>query len=107
MQKKTFGFLKIRWRYNSRIAAYLKVNAIVLYPFVFVKHPAASVQLTNHELEHVLQMRREGVVKFYIKYLWFYFKNLRKYKNSYLAYWHIPYEVEARAAETKQDSGSS
>ncbi len=92
--------MKIRWRYNSRIAARLKVNAIVLYPFILVKHPTASPQLTAHELEHVLQMRREGVLKFYAKYLWFYFKGLLRYRNSYLAYYNIPYEVEARAAET-------
>lgn len=95
--------LKIRWRYNSRLATRLKVNAIVLYPFVFVKHPTASPQLTAHELEHVSQMRREGVLKFYSKYLWFYAQGLLRYRDSYLAYWNIPYEVEARAAETSRD----
>lgn len=91
--------MKIRWRYNSRIATRLKVNAIVLYPFVFVKHPTASPELTAHELEHVEQIRREGVVKFYVKYLYFYYKNLWKYRNGFKAYWNIPYEIEARAAE--------
>ncbi len=75
----------------------------MLYPFIFVKHPAASPQLTAHELEHVLQMRRDGVVWFYTKYLWFYFVNLRKYKNSHIAYLNIPYEIEARAAENRPE----
>lgn len=94
--------MRIRWRYNSRLAAFLKVNAIVLYPFVFVKHATSSPKLTNHELEHVSQMRREGVIRFYAKYLWYYFKGLLRYRNSYLAYYNIPYEAEARAAEMKK-----
>lgn len=99
MKVRKKSAMKIRWCYNSRIAARLNVNAIVLYPFVFVKHPAASPELTAHELEHVVQIEREGVIKFYAKYLWFYYKNLWHYRNGFKAYWNIPYEVEARAAE--------
>lgn len=91
--------MKIRWRYNSKFAELLKVNAIVMYPFVFVTKASASQALIAHELEHVAQIRREGLVKFYMKYLWFYFRNLRIYKNSFKAYYNIPYEIEARAAE--------
>lgn len=52
-----------------------------------------------HELAHIAQIRREGILTFYSKYLWYYFKNLRRYRNSHQAYLNIPYEIEAREAE--------
>lgn len=47
-----------------------------------------------HELEHVRQIEREGLIKFYVKYLWY---NIRYgYRNN-------PYEVAARRAENAMD----
>ena len=70
-----------------------------MYPFIFIKLAEASSTLIAHELKHVEQIQREGVLKYYLKYLWFYFQNLRRYRNHHQAYWNIPYEIEARAAE--------
>lgn len=46
-------------------------------------------KLEAHELEHLAQIKREGVIKFCLKYLWYLIRY--GYKNN-------PYEVEARKA---------
>lgn len=57
--------------------------------------------LIVHEIAHVLQYQREGFLRFLLKYLNDYWKNLRKKKDwsaiSRLeAYREIPFEIEAR-----------
>lgn len=47
-----------------------------------------------HELQHVLQYRRDGFVGFIYKYI----RNHIKY-----GYYNNPYEVEARAAEQNEE----
>lgn len=64
--------------------------AIYLYPTRL--HDAA---LIRHEMKHVEQMRREGVVKFFLLYLWW---SLR------YGYRDNPYEQQARAAEAGWDT---
>ena len=47
--------------------------------------------LIRHELQHIAQIERDGIVAFSAKYLWW----LARY-----GYVNNPYEIEARAAET-------
>lgn len=47
----------------------------------------------KHEAKHIEQAKKEGIIKFYIKYLWFCIR---------YGYTNNPYEVEARAAEKEQ-----
>jgi hypothetical protein len=42
--------------------------------------------LFRHELQHVYQVKREGWLKFYLKYLWY---------SARFGYKKIPYELEA------------
>ena len=49
-------------------------------------------RLLRHERKHLEQIEREGRLLFAIKYSWW---TLR------YGYWNNPYEVEARAAESK------
>ena len=60
----------------------------VLYPFVLFK--AEKVDVTDaifkHEMHHVHDMRRMGVLKWYVTYLWLAIR--RGYRNH-------PYEKEA------------
>ena len=87
--------MKIRLIRNSRLAKFLNVDGIVLYPFIFCSEKKPSVKIINHELIHILQVRRDGVIRFYFNYLKEYIqfrKNGFKHREAYLA---ISYEVEA------------
>lgn len=46
--------------------------------------------LLAHEKKHIEQMKREGKVKYLIKYHYYWIKS---------GYWNNPYEIEARQAE--------
>lgn len=62
--------------------------------------------LAAHEIAHTLQYKREGFIKFLYKYQKSYRQNLRKSGKwdsdaKFLAYFEIPFEVEAREAAEK------
>jgi hypothetical protein len=87
--------LKITLVKNSKFARLLKVDGIVLFPFIFFSETRPSIKTINHELIHILQVRREGSIRFYFNYLKEYWQfRLKGYSHteSYLA---ISYEVEA------------
>jgi hypothetical protein len=63
----------------------LNVKGIVLFPFVFVDNKN-NKRLVNHELIHIEQIKDCGFLKFYLIYLY------KWYKVGYL---RIPFEIEA------------
>lgn len=73
----------------------LKIEGIVLYPFIFFAAKDPHAVLDNHERIHCDQIRRDGVIVFYTRYLWEYFMNRRKGMNRDQAYRAISYEKEA------------
>jgi hypothetical protein len=84
--------MKIRLRYRVWFLRKSWINGITIYPFIFFKQRKEDIsdRLFRHELEHIYQVRREGWLKFYIKYLYYQIR---------LGYRNIPYEVEARAVQ--------
>lgn len=87
--------MKIRLVRKSFLPKILKVEAIALYPFMFFADERPSVKTINHELIHILQVRRDGFIRFYFNYLKEYFIFRKKgfaHREAYLA---ISYEVEA------------
>ena len=80
---------------NSRLAKILKVNGIVLYPFVFLAPKEPDIYLMNHELIHLAQIKRVGVLKFYFTYLREYLYHRSQKLNHDQAYRAISYEREA------------
>ena len=72
----------------------LWAQGMVIYPFVIIRPRVCSETLFRHELEHCYQIQREGVIKFYLSYVW---KLIRHtgYKNH-------PDEVEAYQAQNKK-----
>lgn len=80
---------------NCKFLKPLKINAIVLYPFVLYcdKHP--SEDLIIHEQTHLTQIKRDGVLQFYFRYLKEYFSGRKQGLNHYEAYRNISYEREA------------
>jgi hypothetical protein len=68
------------------------IRGIVIWPTVYLAPPAHAVspELLKHELTHVYQIMRDGVLLFYLKYFWY---RLR------FGYHDHPYEVEAHEAQ--------
>jgi hypothetical protein len=63
---------------------------IVLYPWILFREEKGQVsdELFRHELEHVYQISRTGVLRFYVRWLIYTCKH---------GYFNNPFEVEARA----------
>lgn len=80
---------------NCRFLRVLKINAIVLYPFVLYCDPEPSEEITKHEEVHLNQIRRLGMLKFYWQYLWEYWQGRRRGLTHYQAYRNISFEREA------------
>lgn len=59
------------------------------------RRAAANERLLRHELEHVAQWRRHGLIGFTVRYLGPYLRwRLRSYPH-WAAYRRIPFEIEA------------
>lgn len=71
--------------------------AITLPWGVYFKDPMhlCDASVINHEKIHIQQIEKNGIFKFYSLYVFYYLKNLIKFKNHNLAYLNIPFEVEA------------
>ncbi len=87
-------------KFNHWLPKMFKLWGISLYPYILYADSPKDIPLRilRHETCHWTQQRKDGL-RFYIKYLFFYFKNYLKYKNHNDAYLNIPYEIEARRAE--------
>lgn len=72
-----------------------KIQGMVLYPFILFESNSPDERLINHERIHVEQIKRDGVLRFYGRYLWEYFKGRLNKMNHDEAYRHISYEQEA------------
>lgn len=75
-----------------------KFSAIVLgrYMFTYYSKHTLPYEIYYHETVHQEQMSRDGVVKFYFKYIFDFVKLLFTSKFDFTwAYYHIPYEEEA------------
>ena len=94
---------KLRIKYNKKFLLKLfGAEAIVLYPYVLFRGSKESVseQTYLHEYEHVRQVRESGFFSFYVSYIIYNFAGLIRYRNCFDAYYYIPYEEEARLAES-------
>lgn len=80
---------------NSYLAKILRVNGIVLYPFVFLAPKNPDPYLINHESIHWDQIKRVGVLNFYYTYLKEYVSSRKQGMNHDQAYRAISFEKEA------------
>jgi hypothetical protein len=85
--------MKVREVYNSRLAKILGYN-ITLYPFIFY-YGIPDLSLKVHEWTHIMQIRKKGVIQFYISYLYYYIEGRMQGLGHHDAYMSIPYEQEA------------
>lgn len=80
---------------NSILAKLLKVNGIVLWPFIFLAPRDPDMVLINHELIHWKQIKDTGVIRFYFLYLREYLIGRKKGFSHDQAYRLISFEKEA------------
>lgn len=80
---------------NSKVAKALKVDGIVIYPFVLFSSPNPDQILIKHELVHVEQIKNLGILRFYSTYFKEYIRNRLKGQTHHQAYISISYEIEA------------
>jgi hypothetical protein len=71
------------------------VDAMTVWKWVLYSNKSPSPVLVNHERIHLEQIKRDGVIKFYWKYLFDYLRNRKLGMNHEDAYMSIPYEIEA------------
>ena len=76
--------------YDSKLAAFLGVVAFTFGRTIRIKKAFLSPHLLRHELQHVEQHVRYGLVGFFLRNAWY---------NLIRGYDRNPLEIEARAAE--------
>lgn len=88
--------MNVKVIYNSSVPPMLaNADGITLYPFIFIRFSESDERtpiLLKHELIHIEQIYRMGVIKFYLTYIWYWLR---------YGYRDNPYEVEAYNRETE------
>lgn len=93
--------MKVRVIYESRIpkllSIFINISGITLFPFIIYRNKEEEVpEITQrHEMIHIAQQRETWVIGFYLLYVFYWLKNVVKYKNTQVAYYNIPFEIEA------------
>lgn len=92
--------------YNHRLPVLLKTGAVTLRKTIYYKKSKEDVPewLRRHELVHIKQYAKYGVVGFLSIYSYHYLKGRINGKSHWGAYLDIPFEVEARKAERKKET---
>lgn len=80
---------------NARFLRWFGINGIVLWPFVLYADKEPPAEICNHESIHLDQIRRAGVVGFYVRYLREYLAGRRQGLGHHQAYRNISFEQEA------------
>jgi hypothetical protein len=78
---------------------YADRNTIYLQRGAYQPDTVAGLALLAHEITHCLQYAEHGTWRFRARYLAAYINNRRRGMPHAAAYWHIPFEVQARAVE--------
>jgi hypothetical protein len=78
--------------YADRATIYLQKGA-------YQPETVAGLALLAHEITHCWQYAEQGTWRFRVRYLAAYYRNRQRGMLHAAAYWHIPFEVQARAVE--------
>ena len=91
----------VRFRYPWWLRLFLMpgVAGVTLGRRIYLVDETRAERSIRHELAHVRQIARLGVLTFYWRWLREYVANRRRGLTSYQAYRQISFEVEAFAAE--------
>lgn len=93
--------MRLYVKFNHWFPKLIRMGGIALIPFILYARTREEISesLLKHEYIHVEQVRKLGWFRFYFLYLWYYFKNLIKFRNHDEAYYQIPFEKEAYEKE--------
>ncbi len=96
----------------AHVALAGRADGIALGRRVFVRRHLVvdgrvSLALAAHEVTHVAQYRRDGVVPFLLRYAAAYLAGRARGLDDHRAYLAIPYEVEARAVAASLEPGGA
>lgn len=103
--------ITIKASWNSTCKVFVDVNVpflpsrgITLYPAVIYINTVyiKTSDVVRHENVHCAQVSKEGWLPFYAGYLYSYAKNRYVGMSHEMAYWAIPFEIEARQGEEDQ-----
>ena len=87
-------------RLLNLLSVFIPISAITLWPFVITREPMDQIT-KNHERIHLKQQEELLIIGFYVLYVYYWLKNMKKYEGSkrqrMLAYRNIPFEKEAYA----------
>jgi len=86
------NFIKVR---NVKVLSFLKIEGIVIFPFILFASGEPSKEIQNHERIHCEQIKRDGLIIFYTRYVFEYFKSRKNGLSHDRAYKGISYEKEA------------
>ena len=76
------------------LSVFINIGAITLWPFVISRNKL-NKQVLNHETIHIKQQQELLMIGFYILYIYYWIKGLIAYGNTQMAYYSIPFEMEA------------
>lgn len=98
----------VKEHYNQTWVNLLGACAVTFGNHIFydIDKPYVRQTIRKHEMKHVEQYSKYGVVGFLMIYLMWYVIGRLKGKDHWGAYKDIPFEIEARAAE-KGNYGST
>ena len=76
------------------LSIFINIGAITLWPFVISRNKL-NKQVLNHETIHIKQQQELLIIGFYILYVYYWIKGLMYYRDTQMAYYSIPFEMEA------------
>ena len=76
------------------LSIFINIGAITLWPFVISRNKL-NKQVLNHETIHIKQQQELLIIGFYILYVYYWIKGLMFYGSAQMAYYSIPFEMEA------------
>jgi hypothetical protein len=96
--------LKTHEHYNQLWVNSIGACAVTIGSHIYydADKPYVSNRIRKHEMKHVEQYRKYGVVGFLMLYLMWYLIGRSKGLDHWKAYALIPFELEAKKAETEK-----
>lgn len=97
--------MKIKEHYNCKFVYLIQASAITIGSHIFYSFDELEVprNVRKHEITHVEQYEKYGVVGFLYRYFRDYIKGRFKGLSHWDSYYEIPFEIEAFESEKAVD----
>lgn len=99
MRVELMAMNQVKYHYNHWLPKLLKADGVTIGRDIFFLDSNPPLHLIKHELVHVKQYEKHGLIGFLVIYLYHYLKGRLKGRSHFEAYYDIPFEVEARKGE--------